>query len=297
MRFTLRQLQVFVATAHHQNISRAAREVGLSQSAASAALKELEQLYDVRLFDRKGKRLILNEQGRNFRPRAQALLDQAIALDGALRSHTQTGTLKVGATLSIGNYLAVRILARLLKKRLPLKIDLEVDNTEHIAAKVLNFELDLGMIEGEIHAPELDVIPWRPDELVVFCAPDHPLARQATLSDDDLVSAQWIMREPGSGTRQAFEHAMHGLLPNLNIVLQLQHTEAIKRAVEAGLGISCLSRLTLEEAFARGSLVPLSVPGRDLSRQLYFILHKQKFRSPGLETWLHLCVKEGETVA
>src|SRR5690606_40891446 len=124
---------------------------------------------------------------------------------------------------------------------------------------------------------------------VVFCAPTHELAGRPWLDDRDLVSATWIMREPGSGTRQTGERALHGLLPQLNILLELQHTEAIKRAVEAGLGIGCLSRVTLEDAFRRGSLVPLPVPHRDFRRHFYFIMHRQKYRSAGIERWLELC--------
>ena len=124
---------------------------------------------------------------------------------------------------------------------------------------------------------------------MVFCSPEHPLAGRAALSDADLEAATWILREPGSGTRQTFDRGMHGLLPGLNVLLELQHTEAIKRAVEAGLGIGCLSRVTLAEAFRRGSLVPLAVPHRDFSRRFYFVLHRQKYRSRGIARWLALC--------
>ena len=105
------------------------------------------------------------------------------------------------------------------------------------------------------------------------------------------------MREPGSGTRQHFEWAMHGLLPELNIKLELQHTEAIKRAVEAGLGVGCLSEITLVDAFKRGRLVPLPVPHRDFHRRFYFALHRQKFRSAGVERWLALCRESTEGLA
>ena len=109
-----------------------------------------------------------------------------------------------------------------------------------------------------------------------------------------MVSADWILRETGSGTRQAFDRAMHGLLPQLNVNLELQHTEAIKRAVEANLGIGCLSEITLADAFERGSLVALATPQRDFSRQLYFILHKQKFRSAGIDLWIQHCHEDNQ---
>lgn len=289
MKFTLRQLQVFLATAHFENISRAAESLSMSQSAASAALKELEALYSVRFFERAGKRLKLNDLGREFWPRAEALLSQARELEADLLGQRDVARLNVGATLTIGNYLAVGIMARYMGDEPGAQVHLEVANTRSIVERVLGFELDLGLIEGEWNHPDLALMPWREDELVVFCHPHHPYAKKRHLSDDDLRQAQWIVRESGSGTRQTFERAMHGLLPELQVALELEHTEAIKRAVEAGLGISCLSKVCLHDAFERGSLVPLAVPQRDFRRDFYFALHRQKFRTPGMARWLDLC--------
>ncbi len=289
MRYTLRQLEVFLAAAHHENVSRAAESLAMSQSAASSALRDLEGQFDIQLFDRVGKRLQLNELGRIIRPQAQALLEQSRELELALLKHSDIGPLKVGATLTIGNYLAVGIMARFMREHPSARVSLEVANTAAIASKVSNFEIDVGLIEGELQQSELEVIPWCGDELVFFCAPGHPLAKKRQLSDEDLLSASWILREPGSGTRQAFDRAMAGILPRLSVLLELQHTEAIKRAVTAGLGVGCLSRVALAEAFQRGSLAPLSAPHRDLHRQFYFIVHRQKYRSAGIESWLQLC--------
>ena len=137
--------------------------------------------------------------------------------------------------------------------------------------------------------PDLEVLPWRADKLVAFAAPGHPLANSSALSDEQLLSLPWVVREQGSGTRQTFDRAMHGLLSDLDISLELQHTEAIKRAVEAGLGVGCLSIICMQEAFARGSLVPLNIPQRDFSRRFSIILHRQKYRGSGLQQWLALC--------
>lgn len=289
MKFTLRQLEVFLAAAANENLTRAAESLSMSQSAASSALRDLEQQFDVQLFDRVGKRLQLNELGSTLRPRARALIDQAQSLELALARHADIGNLKVGATLSIGNYLAVEIMARYMVEQPGARVELEVANTATIVRKVASFELDIGLIEGETHHPELQMKHWRDDELVVFCAPDHPWAGKPWLTDEELVEAEWVVRERGSGTRQHFEWAMRGLLPRLDFKLELQHTEAIKRAVEAGLGVGCLSAITLVEAFRRGSLVPLSVPQRDFKRSFYFVLQRNKFRSAGIERWLEMC--------
>ncbi len=289
MRFSLRQLEVFLATAHFQNVSKAADSLAMSQSAASSALKELESQFDILLFDRVGKRLQLNEQGRLIRSRAEALLEQAREVEFALMQHKDAGPVKVGATLTIGNYLAVSIVSQLLNEQPDAEVSLSVANTQQIMERVLNYDLDIGMIEGEVQHSELDIIPWREDDLCVFCAPNHPLANHANISDEELIANPWVLREAGSGTRQAFDRALHGILPQIKICLELQHTEAIKNAVSSGLGLGCLSRITLQDAFKRGELIELQVPQRDFVRTLYFILHKKKFRSAGVQRWLDYC--------
>ncbi|MGH1487055.1 MAG: LysR family transcriptional regulator [Cellvibrionaceae bacterium] len=289
MKFTLRQLEVFLAAAHYENLSKAADSLAMSQSAASSALKDFEQQFDIQLFDRIGKRLQINELGRLTRPKAEALLAQAQEVEVLLRQHKEVGNLNVGATLTIGNYLCVGIMADYMAQQPSAKVSLEVANTAEIVRKVEQFELDIGLIEGELQHSDLDVLPWCEDELVVFCHPNHPLANKKQLDDQDLLSAEWIIREQGSGTRQGFDRAMFGLLPELNLLLELQHTEAIKRAVEANLGIGCLSKIALAESFARGSLVPLAIPHRDWRRHFYFILHKQKYKTAGINHWIELC--------
>jgi DNA-binding transcriptional LysR family regulator len=289
MHYTLRQLEVFLAVARTENISRAAEALAMSQSAVSGSLADLEGHFDVKLFDRIGKRIQLNEFGKALRPQAQALIEQAFELENSLRKHSDIGRLQIGATLTIGNYLAVELIAEFMREQPEALITLEVANTAEIVHKIANFELDVALVEGEISHPDLEVSFWHEDELSVFCAPDHPFAAKTQLSDADLLGATWIVREPGSGTRQTFDRAMHGLLPNLHIMLELQHTEAIKRAVEAGLGVGCISRVALREAFHRGGLVPLNVPGRNFRRNFYFVINRHKFRSAGIQRWISLC--------
>ena len=289
MRYTLRQMEVFLATARTGNISRAAEGLAMSQSAASAALQDLERRYDTRLFDRNGKRLQLNEQGVALRPYAEALLDQANELERVLLQDQASGRLRVGATLTIGNYVAIPIVRDFRQRYPDVELNLHVANTEHIVNEVLNYEMDVGLVEGEVYHDDLDIRRWRDDELVAFCSPDSVYAGAGKLEEKDLPNVKWIVREPGSGTRQTFDRAMHGILERLDIHLQLEHTEAIKRAVEAGMGVGCLSRIALAEAFSRGSLVPLAIPDRDMSRTFYTVTHKGKYHSALLDAWLASC--------
>jgi DNA-binding transcriptional LysR family regulator len=288
MRYTLRQLEVFLAIARTGSVSRAGDELAMSQSAVSGSLADLERQFDVRLFDRIGKRLRLSDVGRALRSRAEAVWDEARELESALANHADGGRLRVGATLTIGNYVAVPLMARYMRERPGSLVRLDIANTEEIARRVVNFEIDVGLIEGELSHPQLEVKAFRDDELVVFCAPTHPLAKKRALSDADLKGASWIVREHGSGTRQAFDRAMTGILPDLHLTLELPHTEVIKRAVEAGLGLGCVSRLALADAFRAGTLKPRPVPHRDFRRRFYTALHRQKHVGADLRRWLAL---------
>lgn len=289
MKYSLRQLEIFVAISKTEIVSRAAEALSLSQSATSTALSELERQFDLQLFDRVGKSLRINETGRQLLPRAVELLDRAHEIEALLQGHAGFGYMKIGATLTVGNYLATLLVARFLQEHLDSRIQLQVHNTSTIVQQIVNHELDLGLIEGDTHHPDIEVQPWIADELVVFSAPDHPLAKASSVSMEQLLQEPWILREKGSGTRETFDRALHNNHSKLNIRLELEHTEAIKRAVESGLGIGCISRLALKDAFARGSLLPLATPDLNLGRYFYFVWHKQKYQTTGMREFVTLC--------
>ena len=289
MKFSLRQMAVFVAVARQESVSRASEALSLSQSATSTALGELERLYDTQLFDRVGKTLRLNELGQSLLPQAVELIERADAIEAGLQGRAGFGKLRIGATLTIGNYLATLIVADYLKRHPESSAQLQVHNTETIIDQVVRYELDLGLIEGSCRHPDLIAEPWVEDELVVFCAPTHPLAGRASASLAELADEQWIVREPGSGTRETLDQALNHHQHAINIRLELEHTEAIKRAVEFGLGIGCVSRLALREAFRRGSLVPIETPELDLCRYFQFLWHKRKFQTAGMREFIALC--------
>ncbi|AZN35646.1 LysR family transcriptional regulator [Iodobacter ciconiae] len=289
MNYTLRQLEVFTAVARAENVSRAAEHLGMSQSATSTSLTEFERQFQIKLFDRVGKKLQLNELGHIILPRAIELLDRAHEIEALFEGKTGFGPMRIGATLTIGNYLATLLIGEFMQNHSGSHIDLDVHNTANIVKKVAEFELDFGLIEGDCSHPDLIAQSWVADELVIFAAPDHPLSHKTVVTLDDLVSTPWIARETGSGTRQTFEHGMRHVLSQLNIRLALEHTEAIKRAVESGMGIACISRLALKEAFRRGSLVEIPVAGLDFKRQFHFIWHKQKYLTPGMALFIERC--------
>lgn len=290
MRMTLRQLAVFVAVAQEGTVTRASDAVRLTQSAASMALADLEDALGAPLFDRLGKRLQLNDLGRFLLPQALEILGRCEAFEHAAQGEKQTIDLRLGATLTISDYLMPDLMANFLKQQPQSLLQLQVGNTRQIIEAVSQFQLDLGLIEGSCHLPQLQAFPWRDDELAVCCAPEHPLAQlNCDITLEDLQQVDWILREEGSGTREVFDQVMLKDLPNANLRLTLGHNEAILKIVAGGLGLTCVSRLAIEPLARDGQLVILDTPFWILKRPLFMLVHRQKYKSPGLRAFMQFC--------
>lgn len=286
MNITLRQLEVFCAVARHSNVSRAAEDVHISQSATSMALAELERQLGTRLFDRFGKRLVMNANGKALFPLADDLLARAGEVEGLFGSGGPGAALRVGASSTIGIYLMPGMLRQFSDACPDGQVQLQVGNTEQVIRALKDCEIDIGFIEGLCSDPAVDSRPWRSDELIVVASPKHPLASKRRLVPRDLEEADWILREPGSGTRRVFELAIAGRLEALKVRFELGHTEAVKRAVASQLGVSCLSRLTVQDELRDKSLVQLTVPFLSLRRELYLLLLKNKYVTSSMGTFL-----------
>lgn len=289
MRFTLRHLQVFASIATLAGVSAAAARLGMSQSAASTALAELERRYGRSVFERNGKRLRLNETGRQLLPLALEMIDRAEEIERLLSGQSGPGPLKLGATATIGNYLAPWVIERYRHAFADAAIDLTIANTREIATRVLEFGLDLGLIEGDYSHPDLVVSDWLEDELAVFCSPTHPLAARTQWSVERLLEERWAVREQGSGTRQTLDRAMGPYWSRWRIGIELHQIEAIKATVEAGPMVGCLSRLALRDAFVSGRLVEIRVKDLELRRRLYTVTHKERHMSAAITAFLAVC--------
>ncbi|MCY4043629.1 MAG: LysR family transcriptional regulator [Cellvibrionales bacterium] len=274
MRITLKQLRVFAAVARFENMTQAAEDIALTQSAMSMALKELESQLNAPLFHRYGKRIKLNHKGESLLPKVLQILQLAQEIEYQAGLDSVAGLLRVGASSTIGNYLVPAIIADFLKQQDAIDIDLKVGNTQQVIQDVLHHRLDIGLIEGLCDEPQIERIPWKEDELVVFASANHPLAKKSLLTVDDLKKVQWILREAGSGTREIFSHALGGKFQPEQRILELGNTEAIKQAVKTGFGISCLSKLAIASEVKYKELVVLPVEGINLKRQFFIIKHQ-----------------------
>jgi DNA-binding transcriptional LysR family regulator len=297
MRLTLRQLQIFQAIVQTGSTSAAANAVSLTQSAASAALSELENVLGTRVFDRVGKRLVLNDNGRTLSVQARWLLDGAAQVErqfSIVPGAAAAGPLRIGASTTIGNYLMPRLLADYRGHADISEVDIRIGNTGEIVQGVARFELDAGFIEGPSHDPHLAALPWIRDELVLIAGANHPLAkRRGRVSVAALRDAVWLLREPGSGTREVVENVLRPHLHSMKSGISFGDSEAIKRATAHGLGISCLSRWVVQDMLRHGELAELKTTLPALSRLFYIVRHPHKFISRNLEQFLSFSRREG----
>jgi DNA-binding transcriptional LysR family regulator len=291
MHITLRQLEVFAEVLKSGSTTQASVVLALSQSAVSAALADLEGQLGVQLFDRVGKRLVTNEHGRLLYPKALALLEQTIEIEQFFRQ--DLGALRIAASSLIGNYMLPGMIAKYRCDFPGTPLELNIGNSQDVIEAVADFRADLGLIEGPCYMPELITQTWLRDELVVFAAPDSALRHKA-LTLADLANAAWILRERGSGTREVLDHLLLTQLPHFKLVMELGNSEAIKRVVRCGMGISCLSRRVISGQLASGELIELKIPMPPLIRTLYLIHHRQKYISNALQRFLTYCQEDSQ---
>jgi DNA-binding transcriptional LysR family regulator len=250
-----------------------------------------------RLFDRVGKRLILNDNGRVLLPQARQMLDAAAGIERQFGIYEGPTGLRLGASTTIGIYLLPALLAAVSRQDAQPDSQppsVQIANTADIATAVENFEIDMGMIEGPCDQAEVIVEPWIQDELVVVCAPNHPIfltvpTKNSVIGVEALSEARWLLREIGSGTRETVEHALIPHLHALREAGEFSNTEAIKHASAAGLGLACLSRLAVHDMIVAGQLVELSTALPQLHRHFYLIHNRRKILSSRLQHFIEYC--------
>jgi DNA-binding transcriptional LysR family regulator len=279
-RMTLEQLRIFVAVAERLHMTRAAEALGVTQSAASAAVAALEARYDVRLFDRVGRGLVLSQAGQVFLPEASAVLNRAGAAEQALQDLTglKRGAITLAASQTVASYWLPQRMARFAAAYPGVTLTLTVANTAQVAQAIIEGSAELGFVEGEVDAPVLARKVVAGDRIELYAAPFHPLAA-GPVTVEDLKAAVWVMREPGSGTRAALERALTGLGVEpraIHTAMALPSNEAVLAAVADGGLVAAVSELAAQPLVAAGRLarLPLDLVARD------FLLLTHRERRP-----------------
>ncbi len=278
---TLTQLKIFAAVAESGHVTRAAAALGVTQSAASAAIAALENLYEVKLFNRVGRSVELSEAGQIFLVEARAVLDRARLAQRTLRTlgGSATGHLDIAASQTIANYWLPRRLSVFHDRYPAIALNVVISNTRGVERAVVNGDADVGFVEGITHSPELLLDEVDHDQLaLVVSAKRWP---SLGVGGVDLAAVPWVVREPGSGTRGVLEDMALGAglqWSDLNVVLELPSNEAVREAVEAGAGATLISRHVVASALSAGTLraLPLDVPPRSYK----MVRHRKRHASP-----------------
>ncbi len=292
MPITMRQLEIFKAVVDTGQVTKAAQSLYITQSAVSLALNEMENQLGGALFDRIGRRLELNDRGRYFLPLSREILDKLEDLDSLMNEKDGkfAGTLKLVASSTIGNYV-LPYLITVFKSMYPdVHFNMLVSNTNTAEKMIIDRTVDLGFVEGDVNNEKISVTNWFQDELVLIVRSTNDSESEIVCDvATDLKKYKWVMREPGSGTAQIFKSKLGKHVTDLDVVMELGHTEAIKKAVEAGAGIGCLSSLTVCRAISRGWLQQVRLEGVDMTRQLVIIQHKDKAKTRLMNEFLEFC--------
>jgi len=274
MHITLRQLRIFEAVARHTSISRGAKELHLTQPAVSLQMKQLEEQIGLPLIEQIGKRLFLTEAGHELRNHAQRFSMQTAELKAAMDQlrNLERGVLRL-AVVSTANYFLPRLIASYSETHAGVRISLQVANREEVLAALADNRTDLAVTGQVPDGSNLVAQRFLDNPLVVIASPSHPLAARTLVPFRDLDQAVLVVREPGSGTRAAMERqfAEHGV--TFRPGCEFSTNEALKQAVQAGLGLGVVSAQAVDMELETGRLVVLPVEGFPLIRH-WFIVHR-----------------------
>jgi DNA-binding transcriptional LysR family regulator len=270
MMINLHHLRLFTAVVDNKGFTKAASALRLSQPAISKSLNELERQLHVKLLDRSGRSVKLTDAGRTLYERASELFGVERVAEQELRElrGLKRGVLRIGASTTIATYMLPAVLGRFHLRYPRVRIQTTATNTRAVLRMLLASKVDVALVEGPVAHSRVEVISWRSDELVVIAAPDHPLCNGDPVNVQTLAEQAFLVREPGSGTRDVSERALaaHGV--RLTQTMRVGGTEAIKQGVAAGLGLAIVSRAAAADQLALKKISIVTVSGLSIRRQL-----------------------------
>ncbi len=292
---TLDQLRIFLAVVEHLHFTRAAEALYITQPAVSAAIQSLEEQHGVKLFHRIGRHIEITEAGKLLQVEARKILDQVALTERGLRelNNLQRGELKLGSSLTIGNYWLPSKISQFKRKYPGIVVNCTLGNTEAICIGTATGQFDLGLVEGEVKPSvesslNQDIVGG--DRLLIVVGKSHPWFERTEISLGELYTTAWVMRESGSGTQQRFEQALQdwGIKPSeLNIILIFSSGEMVKEAVESGIGASGISELMVKKELQLDTLRAIRVMDDRVSsgvsleivRPFLQLKHRQRFQT------------------
>jgi DNA-binding transcriptional LysR family regulator len=286
----LNHLAIFEAVAEAGSLSAASARLHISQPAVSKQLREFEETLGLRLFDRLPRGVRLTGAGETLLEYSRRLFALERGAEQALAElrDLKAGRLALGASTTIGGYFLPELLAEYRRRYPEVEIALEIANTEEIQQRLVDNALDLGFTEGFVESDELDAEVFALDDLVIIAPPGHHLVGRTDLLAEEICHEPCVLREPGSGTRAVIERMLRERGLQHDGIMSLGSTEAIKRAVAAGAGISLVSRRTVTAEVAAGALVELPVTDLKLQRPLHKVSLRHKQAGRAMQAFLDM---------
>lgn len=294
MNITLRQIEIFLNVVVTGHLTYVSKDMGLSQSAVSMSIKELETTLHKQLFDRISKKLILNEVGRSFYSEIKPLYKKMMDVQHEFQQSPNKGVIRVGASTTIVDYMMPTIICNYMNEYPDVKISLKEGNTKNIIEIVKDGSIDVAFVEGGFIDSELIKEIIGEDELIIVSSGDKTENSPCEISE--LCDKKWVLREKGSGSREVFLEYIKEKCGNLNIFLELGHTESIKSVVKNSDSLACISQIAAEQDIKDGSLVKVKVNKFQCKRELYMVMHKDKFRSELFDKFTFFAKKMVKTI-
>lgn len=276
---TIRHLKIFKTVADLGGMSKAAKELHITQPSISQAIAELEKYYGVKLFERLSQKIYLTKEGELMLSFSRHILDSFEQMEAAMNQAVEKSSLRIGCSVSVGTCLIEEILDE-AKERIPqCQISVIVTNSSEIEQLILTNEVDVGIVEGILKNKDLVITPVCEDELVLVCNMNHPLAKETMVTLDMLQGQDYASRESGSAERNQYEKLFEDAGLQLNRVFCSTNTEAIKNAVIHGRGIAVFSRRMVKQEVEQGEMVVIPVRDITVKRNIDFVMHKNKYMS------------------
>ena len=286
---TLRHLSVFLCVCDEGNMTAAAEKLHIAQPSVSQTIAELEKHYDVKLFERLGRKLFITLAGQKLLTYARHIVNLNKEAETVMREVNHNGLIRLGASVTVGSCILSDIIEQFIKENPDVKIVSSVNNTKIIEGMLLQDQLDIGLVEGRVHSPGIVCEAFMKDELVLVSAVSHPLARKGSVAPSELDNMEFIIREEGSGTRELFESVMESKGIHWQVYGVYNNAETIKKAVAAGHAISVMSKMIVQKEIKKHELTIIDIDGVRFKRQFSIVYHKNKFISPVLQKIMQLC--------
>ena len=291
---TLRHMRIFVSVFQKNSITKAAQELHLAQPSVSLAVRELEDYYGIRLFDRIGRHIAPTECGKEFYRYAVHIVSLFNEMEKKMRNWDTFGTLRIGASITIGTHILPVLIHRYQDQFPDLMIEAKVSKSASVEDEIIHNGIDLGLIETQPSHPDLRAVPFMTDSMCAITAPDHPLASVKSISLAELSRFPFLMREKSSAGCKLLDAAFSLQQMTVSPRWESTSTQALVKAVAEGLGVSVLPYLIVKKDIEEGTVrqIPLNQPIR---RNLNVIYHKSKFLTDNMKSFIELCKKYGKS--